>query len=67
MILFTKYELGVYCGGQETKITESSSAPLGLPVEQWNRQENEQIMTTARDIIAITEAGTGYNKIEKRH
>lgn len=53
--------------GQETKITESSSAPLGLPVEQWNRQENEQIMTIARDIIAITEAGTGYNKIEKRH
>ena len=53
--------------GQETKITESSSAPSELPVEQWNRQENEQIMTITGDIIAITEAGTGYNKIEKRH
>ena len=45
MILFTKYELGVIVAGQETKITESSSAPLELPAEQWNRQENEQIMT----------------------
>lgn len=51
--------------GQETKITESSSAPSELPVEQWNTQENEQMI--ARAIIAITEAGTGYSRIEKRH
>lgn len=48
--------------GQETKITESSSTPSELPVEQWNTQE-----MIARAIIAITEAGTGYSRIEKRH